>query len=149
MTAPVLTEQPGDAAALRRLLAALLDAWDTQDDLARVLGVARSAVSQWLSGSRAVAWHVVRASMRRTATRHPGHVPQLVAALAAEFLDVHGRWVPEEQLGLLDFDAASRHVTLAHAALLEAVGAGRGVDAARRSLIEASEACSAAAGRAA
>lgn len=147
MPAAVLTEQPADLASLRRLLAAALDAWPSQEALAGVLGVHRTAVSTWVSGARGVAWHVVRATLRRTATRHPDQVPQLVSALAVEFLDAHGRWVPEEQLDLLDFGDASRRVTVAHAALLEAVDRGAGVDHARRSLIEASEACAAAAVR--
>lgn len=149
MPPAVLTEQPEDAAALRRLLAAAVDPWASQDELARVLGVARSAISQWLSGARAVAWHVVRASLRRTARRHPEAVPAMVACLAYEVLDAHGRWVPEEQLELLDFADSSGRVTVAHARLLEAVAGGDAelVARCRRQFIEASEACAAAAAR--
>lgn len=146
MPPAALTERTDDVASLRRLLAVALDPW-TQASLADALGVSRTVVTGWLSADpdRAPRWHVVRAALRRTARRHPDHVPALVQALAAEFLDVHGRWVPEEQLDLLDFGAASNRVTLAHAALLEAVERRSGIETARRALIDASEACAAAA----
>lgn len=146
MPPTVLVEQPSDAASVRRLFAIALDPW-TQEDLAGALGVARSAVSQWLTGKRAVAWHIVRNALQRTARRNPHAIPGMVEAIVLELLDAHGRWVPEEQLDLLDFGAASNRVVVAHAALLESVATGKGVEEAQRALIDASEACAAAAGR--
>ena len=94
---PGIPETDEDRAVLRRLLARAADPWSRIEDLAGSLGVARSAVSQYLSGARGVGWHVVVGALRRTARRHPEAVAGLVEALALELIDVRGRWVPDEE----------------------------------------------------
>lgn len=148
---PSIPETDEDRALLRRLLARAADPWSRLEDLAAVLGLARSAVSQYLSGARGVGWHVVVGALRRTARRYPAAVPGLVEALAAELLDARGRWVPEEDGPPGEWTKESGDVTVAHGRLAEAVREGtRSVVSlrAREFVREAEEAARAAIGAA-
>lgn len=94
-----LPETDADRAAWARLWAAVRTPWDRTEDLATLLGVARSAVAQWATGVHRGPWSLLRAALRETARRHPAAVSGLVEALAGELLDARGRWIPETDDG--------------------------------------------------
>lgn len=120
MSRDPIPETDGDRALLRRLLAAGADPWARLEDLGAALGIDRSTVSKYMSGTRSVAWHVVVAALRRTARRHPEAVPGIVETLAREVLDVRGRWVPESDEPTGTFEDENADVTLAQAELMRA-----------------------------
>lgn len=93
-------ETEADKASWARLWTMVRLPWERTDDLAHVLGVVRSAVSQWANGPNRGPWSLLRAALRETARRYPESIPRLVEALAGELLDgARGRWVPLEDLG--------------------------------------------------
>lgn len=115
-----IDETPDHHALLRRLLALAADPWARLDDLAASLGVARSALSQWISGARGVGWVAVVEALRRTARRHPEAVSMLVEALAGELLDVRGRWIPETDEDVGDWSEESADVVVTLGKITEA-----------------------------
>jgi transcriptional regulator with XRE-family HTH domain len=118
-------ETENDRAAWTRLWALVRTPWERTEDLSQILGVARSAVAQWATGTHRGPWSLLRAALRETARRHPEAVPRLVEALAGELLDgARGRWVPEEDLGERDWTDESTDLAVLQSDLHVAVRDG-------------------------
>jgi hypothetical protein len=83
-----------DLTRRRTLLHLAVDVCGSQQAAADVLGVARSTVTQWLSGDREVEWHMVHVALQRAIRRHPEEAPRVVGVLASELLDQQGVWLP-------------------------------------------------------
>jgi len=129
MPAPAIAETRADREALASIWTAILAPWPRAADLAAQLGVHRSLLSHYASGSRAPGWPATRAAARITVRRYPDAAPALMAALAREMLDVEGHWVPEvDAQGLGSVDAEAADVMVATSALLTAVRAGASGD---------------------
>jgi transcriptional regulator with XRE-family HTH domain len=92
---PVLPERPEDAQALRDLLHLAVDLAGTQERVSSILGIDRSALSRYLSGARALGWHVVVAALRSVARRYPEAASRIVETIAVRLLDLRGTWVPD------------------------------------------------------
>jgi hypothetical protein len=129
-----------DRAAAARLWAFLRSFWDRTEDLATAVGVCRSAVQQYATGDRDGGWATLRIALRETARRHPEGAVRLVEGLAAELLDLRGRWTPEEALPVGSWETESADVTIAHAALAMARRAGDPVAVARAARVLVREA---------
>ncbi len=119
-----IAETEADRAAWTRLWAMVRTPWDRTEDLATILGVARSAVAQWATGTHRGPWSLLRAALRETARRHPESVSRLVEALAGELLDVRGRWTPDEDLGQRDWTDEAADLAGMQGDLHRAVRAG-------------------------
>lgn len=128
-----LPSTPADLAAWARLWELARDPWTRTEDLAEVLGVSRSAVAQWATGTREGPWSMLRGALRRTARRYPLDVPRMVATLARELFDAEGRWVSAdvaEDLGSVPEELAD--VMVAAARLVEAGQRGADSEEIRR-----------------
>jgi hypothetical protein len=86
-----------DLATRRAILALTVDVVGSQGAMAEILNVARSTVTQWITGDREVEWHVVLAAVQRAIRRYPDQAPRLVQALAERALDTTGTWVPDPE----------------------------------------------------
>lgn len=145
------TETDGDRAAWARLWGLVRQPWERTEDLARVLGVARTTIAEWCPPGRnagAGPWTLLRAALRETARRYPEAVPALVESLAGELFDARGRWIPEGDDAGGTWAEESADVTVAHAHLVEAVREGDPVkirQRARELIRETAEAAAAAA----
>lgn len=125
MPAPAIVETHADREALASLWTAILAPWPRAADLAHVLGVDRSLLSHYASGSRSPGWPATRAAARHTARRYPEAAPALMQALAREMLDIEGHWVPEvDAQGLGSVDSEAADVMVATSALLTAARSG-------------------------
>jgi transcriptional regulator with XRE-family HTH domain len=125
-----------DLATRRAILALAVDSLGSQNTAAEVLGVARSTVTQWLSGDREVEWHVVLAAVQRAIRRSPADEPRLVQALAERALDAAGTWVPdfdpEGERSLLE---ESGDVVEAHGRVMSVIRTGGPVEEKARELV--------------
>lgn len=142
-----IEETAADRAAWARLWTLTRSPWERTEDLAHVLGVARSAVAQWATGDRQGPWAALRAALRETARRRPTSVARLVEGLASELLDAHGRWIPEGQ-AVGDYRDESDDVVDALAGLTRLIRSGAPkseVTAAARRLVREAEECASAA----
>jgi transcriptional regulator with XRE-family HTH domain len=141
-------ETDADRASWARLWAAVRTPWERTEDLARLLGVARSAVAQWATGTHRGPWSLLRAALRETARRHPQAISGLVEALAGELLDARGRWVPETDDDVGEWSDESADVTVTLGELHSAVRKGDGAkvrEFSRALVVEAEQAGRAAA----
>lgn len=87
---------PRESLALRETLAVCVRVSGSQAALAGLLGVARSTVTQWISGERHVDPYAVLVAVRVVSQLHPAERPDLVARVL-DFLDVGpGRWEPAD-----------------------------------------------------
>lgn len=83
-----------DTRALRELLAVCARLAGSQQALAGLLGVARSTVTQWISGERGVDVYAALSAARVVGSLHPAERPELVGRVL-ELLDVGpGQWSP-------------------------------------------------------
>lgn len=113
-----------DLTRRRTLLGLAVDIAGSQQAAADLLGVARSAVSQWLTGDREVEWYMVHLALQRALRRHPEEAPRVVQAIAGDLLDLRGVWCPEldpDELG--DVSEEGQDVSIAHGATIQAVRA--------------------------
>lgn len=135
-------ETTKDREVLAELWQLVRDPWARTDDLADVLGVSRSCVSQWCLGDRAGPWAALRAALLRTSRRHPTAVAGLVEGLARLLLDARGRWVPADPPGGRVLEEAL-DVVEANGQLVAAVRRGASaadvVALARRVVVEADQ----------
>lgn len=93
---PTIDPSPTDQLALRELLVTCARLAGSHEVLARLLGVCRSAVTQWIGGQRTADAYAVLAAVRAVAALHPSHRVELVGRVVS-ILDVGpGHWVSEE-----------------------------------------------------
>lgn len=114
-----------DAPKRRRLLNMVADVLGTQAEMARMLRMESSTISQWLSGKRGPPdWHVVHEAIKRLLRRNPEAAPAFVEVMAADLFETEGTWKPRPEGDVGDFSDESADVVVAHGELTQAVRSG-------------------------
>jgi transcriptional regulator with XRE-family HTH domain len=120
------------------------DVLGTQAEMARMLRLESSTISQWLSGKRgAPDWHVVHEAIKRVLRRHPEAAPAFIETIAGDCFEAEGTWRPRPAGDPGDWSEEAEDVTIAQAGLTLAVRSGDAetVERAGRALVkEATEA---------
>jgi|SRR5688572_27170370 len=125
-----------------RLLDLLKEVMSTDAELARVVGVGRSTVTQWLNGDRSPPeWHVLLATVELVLDRRPSATARVVEFFAESAFGLRGRWIPESGGPGKTFAEESADVVVALGGLTQAVRTqdGQAEDRARDFLREAHE----------